>query len=131
MPKKKSINILITDDHPLFRRILRSVLRPITDLNIVGEAENGQVAVLKTKELAPDVVLMDVDMPVLDGISATRHIKAGGGNTVIIALSNQSDEYFVKAMLNAGATDYVLKSANPREIERSIRQAYSKRPSKT
>jgi DNA-binding NarL/FixJ family response regulator len=95
----------------------------------VGEAENGQVAVRKAMELSPDVVLMDVDMPVLGGIAATRDIKKGRSDTIVIALSNQSDESYIQAMLNAGAADYVLKSAKPTEIERSIRKAYSKRHS--
>ena len=123
---KKKIDILITDDHPLFRRSLRKVLQTRAGLEVVGEAENGQVAVIKAMELSPDVVLMDVNMPVLGGIDATRHIKEECRRTIVIALSNQSDEPFIQAMMNAGATDYVLKSAKPQEIEQSIRQAYSK-----
>jgi len=125
--KKKIIDILITDDHPFFRRTLRALLQTRSDLKVVGEAENGQVAVRKAMELSPDVVLMDVDMPVLGGIAATRDIKKERSDTIVIALSNQSDESYIQAMLNAGAADYILKSAKPTEIERSIRKAYSKR----
>jgi two-component system, NarL family, response regulator DegU len=131
MAVKKKIDILITDDHPLFRRSLRKILQTKPDLKVVGEAENGQVAVTKAMELAPDVVLMDVNMPVLGGIAATRHIKEALTHTIVIALSSQSDEPYVEAMLKAGASDYVLKSESPGVIERSIRKACSERDADT
>ena len=87
MPEKKNINILIVDDHWIFRKSLKSLLESKSGLNIIGEAENGKVAIQKAKLTRPDVVLMDVRMPVLVGLGATRQIKKWRPETIIIAIS--------------------------------------------
>lgn len=127
MKKCGNIKILISDDHRLFRQILRTFLQSKTGMLVVGEAENGQVAVRKARELHPDVILMDVSMPVLGGADATRQIKHEFPKTLIIALSNQTEDFYIREMLDAGAADYLVKSAQLKQIERSIRETCSKK----
>jgi len=127
MTANENIRILIVDDHWLFRQSLRTVLQMRSGIEVVAEAANGQIAIEKAKLLCPDVVLMDVRMPVLGGIEATGHIKRVCPEIVVIALSNHADEYYIREMKNAGAADYLTKSASPQEIEKSIRNACSKR----
>jgi DNA-binding NarL/FixJ family response regulator len=126
MAQNINIKILITDDHPLFRKTLRTFLQAKAGLQVVGEAENGQVAVQKARELCPDVVLMDVSMPVLGGIEATRQIRRVCHRAKIIALTNQDEDYFIEQMKDAGASNYVLKSTSAQDIERSIRDLFLK-----
>jgi DNA-binding NarL/FixJ family response regulator len=121
----KPIRILIADDHWILRESLRSLLETKPDFEVIGEAGNGQVAIEKVKELCPDVVLMDDRMPVLGGIDATRIIKEIDPKIIVIGLSNQSDQRYIQQMIDAGATDYLPKSASPKEIERSIRNVLS------
>jgi len=102
------------------------VLQSRADLQVIGEAENGQVAVRKAREFCPDVVLMDISMPVLGGVDATRQIRNACPKTKVIALSNQTEEFYVQEMMDAGAADYLTKSDNIKDIERSIRDACSR-----
>lgn len=128
MKNSAIIKILITDDHRLFRESLRLLLQSKSGLQVVGEAENGKIAVRKAKELHPDVVLMDISMPVLGGVDATRQISCECPGTSIIALSNQTEEYYVQAMKKAGAAGFLAKSANLKQLERTIRKALSTKP---
>ena len=104
-----SSKILIADDHALFREGLRSLIAKRDDLLVVGEAGDGRTAVQLAHDLKPDLVVMDISMPELNGIEATRQILQDRPSTRIIALSQHSDRRFVKEMFKAGASAYLLK----------------------
>jgi DNA-binding NarL/FixJ family response regulator len=116
------IRILIADDHLAFRSALKAMLALQKDLEVVGEAEDGKDAVAKTLELHPDVVLMDVNMPVMDGAEATSRILAGMPGAKILALSVQADDGYMASMIQAGARGYILKGCAPVELFGIIRR---------
>ena len=112
-PKEMSgmkTRVLLVDDHQLMREALRSILEKERNVEVVGEAADGEQAVLETTRLRPDVVLMDVAMRDLNGIEATRRIRASAPGTRVLALSSYADRRYVNAMLRAGACGYVLKA---------------------
>lgn len=117
----QTITVLIADDHPVVRQGLVSFLNLQPDIELVGEAENGQEAVEKTLDLLPDVVLMDLAMPVLDGIEAIRRIHAGCPSTKVVALTSFADEARLFAAVKAGAAGYLLKDIDPSDILKGIR----------
>ncbi len=118
------IRLLMVDDHEIVRAGLRMLLQAQPDMEIVGEVNNGRDAIAKTKELAPDIVLMDISLPDLDGFEATRQIKRSSPNVAILALTmHESEEYFFK-MLNAGASGYVPKKAAPTDLVTAIRTVH-------
>ena len=104
------MKILIADDHGIIRDGLKSLINMQSDMEVVGEAEDGRVAVQLTKEVSPDIVIMDVSMPNLNGVEAVREILRHKPDTKIIILSMHTDKYIVKESLEAGASGYVLKS---------------------
>lgn len=117
----EKIRILIADDHALVREGFRSLLQTQPDIEIVGEAANGQEAVDKTGELKPDVVLMDITMPVMDGLEATRRIKKLYPEVKILALTmHEGDEFFFK-FLDAGASGYFVKGGSSTELLWALR----------
>ena len=120
-----TIRILIADDHKILRDGLRTLLAGEPDLAVVGEAENGRQAVAAVQSLAPDVVIMDVAMPELNGIEATRQIKALAPATRIVALSMHADRRYVSEVLKAGASGYLLKSCAYDDLSRAIRAVYA------
>lgn len=120
-----SAKILLADDHALLRGGVRLLLEEEDDLEIVGEASNGAEAMAKVRELSPDVVLMDVTMPQVDGIEATRNIMAECPDTKVIALSIHGGKRFVENMLGAGAAGYLLKDSVPEELVDAIRAVLS------
>lgn len=103
-------SILLVDDHQLMREGLRSILEKDPSFSVVGEAGSGREAVHLARSLRPDVVVMDVAMRDMNGVEATRQLKASSPRTAVVALSSHSDRRYVKAMLDAGASAYVLKS---------------------
>lgn len=105
-----TINILLADDHKITRDGLKALLENQKNMTVVGEAENGRLAVRLAGELKPDVVVMDINMPELNGIEATRQIVAELPGTKIIALSMYSDKRYVVGMLKAGVSGYLLKN---------------------
>jgi DNA-binding NarL/FixJ family response regulator len=115
------IRILIVDDHRMFRHGLKTLLALQKDMEIVGEAENGQEAVSKTQTLHPDVILMDVNMPVMDGVESTRRILAEMPDMKILALSMCPDKECSSGMMNAGARGYILKGGDFKELTAAIR----------
>jgi DNA-binding NarL/FixJ family response regulator len=115
------ITVLIADDQPLQRLGFRMLLDSNPDTEVVGEAENGADAVRRTTELHPDVVLMDVRMPGMDGIEATRRIVAASGRSRILMLTTFDLDEYVHAALRAGASGFLLKDAYPEELLAGIR----------
>ncbi|MCF6289703.1 MAG: response regulator transcription factor [Desulfobacterales bacterium] len=115
-----TIRILLADDHKIMRAGLCSLLEKQPDMEVVAEAENGRRAVQMTIEHKPDVVIMDVSMPELNGIEATRQIVAAVPGTRIIALSMYSDKRFVVGMLQAGAAGFLLKDCASQDLARAI-----------
>lgn len=116
-----SIQLLLVDDHALMRAGLRMMLETQEDLEIVGECETGRDAIQRAQELRPDVILMDIALPDILGIEATRAIKKLLPKTAVLALTmHESEEYFFE-MLNAGASGYLPKKAAPTELLSAIR----------
>ena len=115
------IHILIADDHALFRSGLRSLLASVPDTDVVGEASTGQDAIAQAEALQPDVVLMDIQMPGLNGIDATRRIVATSPHIGVIIVTMFEDDDSVFAAMRAGARGYVLKGADQEEMLRTIR----------
>ena len=111
---------MICDDHALFREGIKAVLRGEPSVQIVGEAENGREAVDKALSLQPSVVLMDVEMPELNGFEATRRIKQIEGNIKVLILTMYEEEVVVARCLEAGASGYVLKDASPSQLVEAI-----------
>lgn len=114
------IRVLVADDHPAFRRGLDLMLRDVDDVELVGEAESGQRAVELIEDLHPDVILMDLRMPGLDGIEATRRITGRWPGIAVVVLTMFEDDHSVLAAMRAGAIGYLLKGADQDEIVRSI-----------
>ncbi|GIJ51560.1 DNA-binding response regulator [Virgisporangium aliadipatigenens] len=115
------ITVLVVDDQPLQRFGFRMLLESTPDTEIVGEAENGADAVRRATELHPDVVLMDIRMPGVDGIEATRRIIAAGGRSRILVLTTFDVDRYAVAAIRAGASGFLLKDARPEELLAGIR----------
>lgn len=118
-----SIRILLVDDHAVVRQGLKMFLGLDPDLEVVGEAENGQEAVRLTRELSPDVVLMDLLMPVMDGIAAIAAIRRDFPDTEVIALTSVLEDEAVMKAMRAGAIGYLLKDTQAEELRRAIKAA--------
>jgi NarL family two-component system response regulator LiaR len=123
--KKNQTTVLIADDHPLFRRSVRAILENEPDLQVVGEAADGVEAVRLAQEIHPDVVLMDITMPELDGLEATRQIKAKCPEIAVLVLTIHNDEQHAVGILEAGAAGYLTKSVFGEEIVHAIRGVIS------
>jgi two-component system, NarL family, response regulator LiaR len=118
------IKVVIVDDHEVVRQGLRGFLEVQEDFELVGEAADGITAVEMVKKLSPDVVLMDLVMPRLDGIEAIRQIKANNPNAKVIALTSFTDDNKVFPAIQAGASSYLLKDISPNNLAEAIRAAY-------
>jgi DNA-binding NarL/FixJ family response regulator len=116
-----SFNVLIVDDHRIIREGLRCMLEKEHDIKVVGEAADGRVAQRLARDLTPDVIIMDVNMPELNGIEATRQIAAELRGVKIIALSMYEDQRFVLNMLKAGAAGYMLKDDAFKNLAKAVR----------
>ncbi len=115
--------VLVVDDHKLFREGLKMLVDREADMEVIGEGENGQQALERARELRPDIILMDVKMPIMDGIEATRQILEEMPGMKILALSMYSGDGFNYGMLNAGALGYLLKGNDFQEVADAIRKA--------
>jgi two-component system nitrate/nitrite response regulator NarL len=118
--RKKRIKLLLVDDHPVVRRGIRSCLSSLEHISIVDDAVNGQEAVEKVKALSPDIVLMDFDMPKMDGLEATRVIRKEYPKTRVLILSVHTKKDYVLQIIRSGAQGYVLKDASPADLVRAI-----------
>ena len=117
------ISVLIADDHPFVRHGLRTYLETLDDMEVAGEASDGAEAVELVERLLPDVVLMDLVMPELDGVEATRRIRAASPATKVIALTSFDDDEKVFPAIKAGAAGYLLKDVHPAELAEAVRRA--------
>jgi len=117
------IRVLIVDDHDMLREGLATFLKAFKDMEMVGEASNGREAILLAQSLSPDVILMDLVMPELDGVSAIREIHATNPNVRIIALSSFGEDRLVREALRNGATGYLLKNISANNLAEAIRAA--------
>jgi DNA-binding NarL/FixJ family response regulator len=120
-----SVSVLVADDHPVFRQGLHALLDGVPDIDLIGEAADGDEAVSAALELKPDVVLMDVRMPGMNGIDATRKIVAADPGIGILVLTMFEDDDSVFAAMRAGARGYLLKGSEQEEVMRAIRSIAS------
>ncbi len=118
------IRVLIADDHRLFRQGLRQICETVGGFEVVGEAENGQEAVELAQRLRPDVVLMDIRMPVMDGVEATRRITACAPSVRIIILTMYRQDQYVFEAIKAGARGYLLKDIDEQELMDAVRAVH-------
>ncbi len=119
------ITLVLADDHTVLREGMRNLLERERDIKLVGEAGNGYEAVAAVKALKPDIVLMDVVMPRLNGIEATKQIKRSNPTTAVLILSAYDDDRYVLGLLDAGAAGYLLKNATGKEVIQAIRAVHA------
>ncbi|MCX6006843.1 MAG: response regulator transcription factor [Chloroflexi bacterium] len=115
------LKVLLVDDHPLIRQAVRSILEKEKDINVVGEAGNGEQAIELTGKLSPDVVMMDFSMPGMNGLEATRRIKAQFPKVSVLVLTVLDDDQSIRDIMQAGASGYLVKSVFGQEIVQAVR----------
>jgi two-component system nitrate/nitrite response regulator NarL len=126
--RKKKIRLLLVDDHPVVRRGMRSCLEGIRHVEVVDEAVDGKEAVEKVKALSPDIVLMDIDMPVMNGLEATKLLREEFPDTRVLILSIHTNKEYVLQIIRSGAQGYVLKDTSPADLVRAIESVDSGEP---
>jgi NarL family two-component system response regulator LiaR len=119
----EKITVLLVDDHKMVRQGVRAFLQAQSDIEVVGEADSGETAVTLAAEHAPDVVLMDLVMPGMDGVTATRQVKAQSPRTQIIMLTSYHQDEHIFPAIRAGALSYLLKDIEPAALAEAVRQA--------
>lgn len=124
MSEKKIIKVVVADDHPLVRHGIKTVFEAYNDINLVAEAENGKEAIEMVEKYGPDIVLMDLVMPVLDGVEATVQLLNRHPNLKIIVLTSFNDMDLIKKSLKAGAISYILKNISGALLVKTIRDIY-------
>src|ERR1051326_3923492 len=120
----QKIRVVLADDHTVVRQGLRALLISEEDIDIVGEAENGRQAVQIVKKMIPDVAVMDIAMPQLNGLEATRQITHSVPSTKVLVLSSYSDDEYVQQLTEAGAAGYLVKQTAANELLKAIREAH-------
>jgi len=120
----RKIRVLVVDDHTLVRDGIRALLTPVADVEVVGEATNGREALEKVKRLVPDVVLMDLAMPLMGGLEATRKIRREFPGTKVLALTQYDDREYIVPVIEAGARGFVSKMAAFSELTSAIQALY-------
>lgn len=126
-PPSPSIRVMLVDDHTMVRRGLATFLKVYDDLELVGETANGEAAIRLCAQVLPDVVLMDMVMPDMDGVTATRAIRQQFPRVQVVALTSFKDEELVQSALQAGAIGYLLKDVSADELAQAIRAAHAGR----
>ena len=119
--QRDALRVLIADDHPIFLKGIRALLATIPDIEVVGEAATGEDAITAAANLQPDVVLMDIQMPGISGVEATRQILFASPHIRVLVVTMFEDDYTVFAAMRAGARGYIVKGASPDEMLRAIR----------
>ena len=117
---RKPIRILLADDHTIVRQGLARLLQDLPDMEVVGEAVNGREAIEKVLHLSPDIVIMDIAMPLMNGIEAAKRIKKGSPRTKILILSMYSHEHYIHELFETGISGYLLKDSSGRDIINAI-----------
>jgi NarL family two-component system response regulator LiaR len=128
LTQQNNIRVMIVDDHDIVRHGLTLFLQAVDDFTLVGEAKTGLDAFRKIGEFRPDVILMDLMMPEMDGIEATRRIKEAEPTIQIIALTSSKDDVLVQRALTVGATGYLMKNVSLEDLATAIREAYQGNP---
>jgi DNA-binding NarL/FixJ family response regulator len=118
----KKIGVLLVDDHTVVRQGLRALLRAEEDMEVIGEAENGRQAVMLARKTPPDVVVMDVAMPLLNGLEATRQILKSLPTTKVLVLTSYGDDECIEQLMQAGATGYLIKQTAANDLLKAIRE---------
>jgi DNA-binding NarL/FixJ family response regulator len=121
----RKIRVLLADDHTILRDGIRALLEDQQDIEVIGEAEDGQSAVKMAAQLDPDIVIMDIAMPLLNGLEATRHIRRDSPQVKVLILTMHENEEYIRQVLAAGAFGYVLKDAAARDLMGAIRAVYN------
>ena len=119
----QKITVILADDHTVVRQGLRALLEAEEDMCVIGEAENGRQAVQMTKRLRPDVVVMDIAMPLLNGLEATRQVSRESPKSKVLILSSYSDDEYVQQLTDAGAAGYLVKQTAAQDLVAAIREA--------
>jgi DNA-binding NarL/FixJ family response regulator len=119
----QKITVLLADDHTVVRQGLMALLKAETDVEVVGEADNGRLAVQLAKKLLPDVVVMDIAMPLLNGLESTRQIVREVPSTKVLILSSYCDDEYVQQLTDAGASGYLVKQTAANDLIKAIREA--------
>lgn len=122
---KEKIRVLIADDHHLFREMLYHTLTDEEDIEVVGEASNGAETIDKARNLKPDIILLDINMPAINGLEAIRVIKKENPASKVVILTALEEDSFIFQFIKEGATGYLMKDTNSQEVIRAIRAAYS------
>jgi DNA-binding NarL/FixJ family response regulator len=117
----EEVRFVIADDHEIVREGLRSLIEKQPGWKVVGEATNGCEAVEKTKELNPDIAVLDIQMPLLDGVEATRQIRANGGQTKVLILTMHESGAMIRRVIDAGARGYIWKADSGREFVAGVK----------
>ncbi|MBG7617528.1 MAG: response regulator transcription factor [Chloroflexi bacterium] len=125
MVDNKKINVLLADDHIVVREGTRELLQREPDMEVVGEASDGEEAVSLVRKLKPDVVVMDIAMPKLNGIEATRQLKQFRPQTAVLVLTAYDNDQYIMALLEAGAAGYLLKNVRGSQLVEAIRAVYA------
>ncbi|MBI4596029.1 MAG: response regulator transcription factor [Candidatus Tectomicrobia bacterium] len=124
MKKKEKIRLLLVDDHPIILEGIRACLAEHEDIEIIGEALNGEEAIQKATELSPDVVLMDISLPGMNGIEVTQFLQREVPQTKILAFTMYNSKQYVLSSIRSGARGYVLKDTSPSELVLAIKSIY-------
>jgi len=125
MTQKKKIRVLVADDHHLVRAGIVSLLASQDDIEVVGEASNGKEAVEKAKSLLPDIVLMDITMPMMDGIKASGQVARVSPATRVLVLTQYEQEEYIRRVMSSGVSGYILKSSLVDDLTTAIRTVHS------
>jgi DNA-binding NarL/FixJ family response regulator len=123
----KRITVLLAEDHMVVREGFRKMLEVEKDLKVVGEAQDGRAAIAMVKKLRPDVVLMDIEMPLLNGLEATRQVLKAVPNTKVLMLSAHSNDAYVKSATDSGALGFLLKQTSAHDVCRAIREVHKRK----